>query len=66
MDDTTIECCLQEVRAYTVADIAAMRQIGQTVAYNLIKEGHFKTAKIGSSIRVSRTSFEEWLDSLEL
>jgi excisionase family DNA binding protein len=65
MDDTTIEHSSQEVRAYTVADIAAMLQIGRTAAYNLIKEGHFKTVKIGSSIRVSRKSFEAWLEGID-
>ena len=34
-----------------------------TSAYRLIKEGHFKTVRIGNAIRVSRKSFDEWLDA---
>lgn len=58
MDDITNKSTTQTVKAYTVADIAALLQIGRTSAYNLIKEGHFKTVRIGNSIRVSRKSFE--------
>ena len=32
-------------------DIAAMLNIGRTSAYNLVKEGHFKTVRIGNAIR---------------
>ena len=55
----------QEVKAYSVEDIAAMLQIGRTAAYNLVREGHFKTVHIGRKIRISKKSFEEWLDKLE-
>ena len=44
-------------------DIAAMLNIGRTSAYNLVKEGHFKTVRIGNAIRISKKSFDEWLDS---
>lgn len=55
----------QEVKAYSVEDIAALLQIGRTAAYKLVREGHFKTVNIGRKIRISRKSFEEWLDDLE-
>ena len=45
------------IRTYKVGDIAAMLNIGRTSAYNLVKEGHFKT------VRISKKSFDEWLDS---
>lgn len=32
-------------------------------AYNLVRQGHFKTVRIGSAIRISRKSFDEWLES---
>lgn len=51
------------IRTYKVEDIAAMLNIGRTSAYNLVKEGHFKTVRIGNAIRISKKSFDEWLDS---
>ena len=60
--------CMQrdtpESRTYTVEDIASMLNIGRTSAYNLVKEGHFKTVRIGNAIRISKKSFDEWLDTL--
>ena len=53
-----------EQRTYKVEDIAAMLNIGRTSAYNLVKEGHFKTVRVGNAIRVSKKSFDEWLDTL--
>jgi len=57
---------LPEPRTYTVEDIAAMLNIGRTSAYQLVKEDHFKTVRIGTAIRISKKSFDEWLESLEL
>ena len=42
-------------RTYRVNEVAKI--------LGVIKEGHFRTVRIGSSIRVSRQSFDEWLDS---
>jgi len=50
-------------RAYTVEEIANILRIGKSSAYDLIKQGHFKTVKIGTAIRVSQKSFDFWLDS---
>lgn len=44
-------------------DIAVMLNIGRTSAYNLVKEGHFKTVRVGNAIRISKKSFDEWLDA---
>ena len=57
---------LPESRAYTVEEIAAILNIGRTTAYLLVKEGHFKIVRIGNAIRISKKSFDEWMDSLEL
>ena len=51
-----------EKRTYKVEDIAAILNIGRTSAYNLIKEGHFKTVRVGNAIRVSKKSFDKCLD----
>lgn len=51
---------------YTVMEIAKMLGIGRTSAYNLVKENHFKVVKIGAAIRVSKKSFDDWLNELNL
>lgn len=53
---------VSEKRTYKVEDIADMLNIGRTSAYNLIKEGHFKTVRVGNAIRISKKSFDKWLD----
>ncbi len=53
-------------RTYTVEDIAEILGIGRTSAYNLVKEGHFNVVRIGNAIRISKKSFDAWLDSLSL
>lgn len=52
-----------ELRAYKVEDIAEMLNIGRTSAYALVKEGHFKVVRVGNAIRISKKSFDEWLDA---
>ncbi len=52
-----------EKRTYTVDEICGILNIGRTSAYALVREGHFKVVRIGNAIRISRNSFDEWLDS---
>lgn len=49
-------------RIYTVFEVAEMLSISRTSAYNLVNAGTFKTVRIGSMIRISRKSFDEWLE----
>ncbi|MEA5056669.1 MAG: helix-turn-helix domain-containing protein [Anaerotignum propionicum] len=53
-------------RIYTVEEVAEILGIGMTSAYALVKEGHFKIVRIGTAIRISKKSFDEWLDTLDL
>ena len=53
-------------RTYTVNDIAAILGIGRATAYKLANSGAFKTIHIGNMIRISRKSFEDWLNMEEL
>ena len=53
----------EEQRTYLVEEIATILGIGRTSAYKLVKEGNFKTVRIGNAIRISKKSFDEWLDS---
>jgi excisionase family DNA binding protein len=51
-----------EKRSYTVLEVASLLQISKSKAYELCREGLFKTIKVGRSVRVSKLSFDEWLD----
>ncbi len=57
---------LPDKRTYTVEEIACILGIGRTSAYILVKEGHFKIVRIGNAIRISKRSFDEWLDTLNI
>lgn len=52
-------------RTYTVSEIQDILDIGRATAYRLIKRNCFKTVKIGGHIRISRKSFDSWLDGQE-
>ena len=49
-------------RTYTVEEIAVILDIGRTSAYKLIRSGQFQFVRIGSAIRISKASFDDWLD----
>lgn len=51
-----------EKRTYTVEEIAALLNIGKAAAYDLVKSGCFHIVKIGKAIRISKRSFDLWLD----
>ena len=53
-------------RTYTVEEIAKILGIGRTAAYSLVHSGVFKMVRIGSSIRVSKVSFDDLLDKQTL
>lgn len=53
-----------EKRAYSVDEIMEMLGIGKNAAYRLIKSGVFHFVKIGSTYRISKKSFDVWLDSI--
>ena len=62
MNRTENNIDVPQKRTYKVDEIAAMLNIGRSSVYNLVKEGHFNTVRIGNTIRVSKRSFDEWLD----
>lgn len=55
-----------ECRTYTVNDVARILGVSQARAYSLVREDLFKSVRIGNAIRISKRSFDEWLDSLDL
>ena len=62
---TSNEKKVSQNRTYTVEDIAAILGIGRSSAYKLAKSGAFKIIRIGNMIRISRQSFEDWLEMAE-
>lgn len=51
-------------RTYTVDEIQDILGISRTSAYNLVKKKEFHSVRIGGSIRISKKSFDEWLDAV--
>ena len=52
-----------EKRTYTVDEIQDILNIGRNTAYSLVKSDVFHSVRIGGSIRVSKKSFDDWLDT---
>lgn len=50
-------------RTYTVAEIMEILGVSRKKAYELCHAGSFKVVHIGRSIRISKSSFDAWLDS---
>ena len=55
-----------ECRTYTVNEIARILGVSQARAYRRVQEGLFKSVRIGNAIRISKRSFDHWLESLDL
>lgn len=51
-----------EKRTYTVGEIQNILGISQPTAYGLVRKNLFRTVKVGRHIRISKKSFDEWLD----
>ena len=43
-------------------DISGILGIGRNAAYAIVKKGYFSTVRIGGIIRISKRSFDAWLD----
>lgn len=52
-------------RTYSVDEVSGILNIGRRKAYELCHSGCFKIVRVGRVIRVSKLSFDEWLDDIE-
>ena len=52
-----------ENKTYTVDEIAKLLSISTKTAYTLVKTGRFHYVKLGRSIRVSKESFDRWMEN---
>ncbi len=53
----------KEKQTYSIEEIQQILDIGRSTAYLLIKRKLFKSVKVGKQIRISKKSFDEWLDT---
>lgn len=49
-------------RVYTVTEVAAILRMSKNKVYQLVKANEFVSRKIGTDIRISKASFDCWLD----
>ena len=54
----------KEKKTYTVEEIAEQLDISKKVAYSLVKSGQFSYVRAGKAIRVSKVSFDKWLNEI--
>ena len=52
----------QEKRCYTVKDLQEILEISRPTVYELLKKNEFRWIQIGTKYRISKKSFDEWLD----
>lgn len=68
MDTTTIALvktlvhASNQKRTYTVWEIQNILGISRPTAYTLVKKNLFRSIRVGGQIRISKKSFDEWLD----
>ena len=51
-----------EKRTYTIPEIQDILGISPPTAYALVKKNLFRTVRVGRHLRISKKSFDEWLD----
>lgn len=53
------------IRAYTVDDIQYILKVSRTTVYELLKSKKFYSVRVGGQYRISKKSFENWLNGEE-
>jgi len=51
-----------DVRCYTVEDLMAMLCLSRPTVYRLLKQNEFRWFKVGGAYRISKASFDAWLN----
>lgn len=51
-----------EKRSYSVAEAAEILGVSKRSVYNLCSQNVFKSVRIGTKLRISKKSFDDWLD----
>ena len=53
---------MEEKRCYTVKELQVILGISRPTVYELLKKNEFRWIQIGTKYRISKKSFDEWLD----
>ena len=54
---------LTDKRCYTVDDLMIILDCGRRTVYDLLKKNEFRSFKLGGSgYRISKKSFDDWMD----
>lgn len=54
-----------EKRVYTIDEVMDILKIGKNTAYLLANSGKFRCVKVGGQYRISKRSFDHWLENME-
>ena len=54
---------MSEKRCYTVKELQEILDISRPAVYDLLKRKEFKWVIVGGKYRISKKSFDAWLDS---
>ncbi|MGP1434704.1 MAG: helix-turn-helix domain-containing protein [Catonella sp.] len=54
---------VKEKRCYTVKELQEILGVSRSTVYDLLKKNEFRWLQIGTSYRISKKSFDEWLDN---
>ena len=55
-----------EKRSYSVAEVAEILGVSKRSVYNLCSSGELKSVRVGTKLRISKKSFDEWLDGTDI
>lgn len=61
-EENAIGMTNSDKKTYTVDEIATILNISKKATYALIKRNVFHSIKVGRLIRVSKSSFDKWLN----
>lgn len=63
-DSENTQTSEKDKKTYTVEEIAKQLGVSKKVAYSLVKSGQFSYVRAGKAIRVSKLSFDKWLNEI--
>ena len=55
---------MEEKRCYTVKELQEILGISRSTVYELLKRNEFRWIQVGTKYRISKKSFDEWLDKM--
>ena len=55
---------MEEKRCYTDNELQEILGISRPTVYELLKRNEFRWIQVGTKYRISKKSFDEWLDKM--